>query len=72
MNMGGLEGAPKPPGARRRPGEAGAPLDHRLPHTPALGELSAGILAALAPRSILTASNAARPEPCRRSWTPSA
>src|SRR5881296_2290891 len=27
--MGGLEGPPKPPNARRRPGEAGAPLDHR-------------------------------------------
>jgi len=27
MNMGGLEGPPKPPDARRRPGEAGTPLD---------------------------------------------
>src|SRR5439155_13094900 len=25
--MGGLEGPPKPPSARRRPGEAGTPLD---------------------------------------------
>jgi hypothetical protein len=27
MNMGGLDGPPKPPDARRRPGEAGTPLD---------------------------------------------
>src|SRR5262245_17161396 len=27
QSMGGLEGPPKPPDARRRPGEAGAPLD---------------------------------------------
>src|SRR6185295_200969 len=67
--MGGLEGPPKPPGARRRPGEAGAPLeiagDQLLTHDRSSTFLKSGIVPR---RAMVLAISRPRAAPRSANW----